>query len=69
MICTTELSYLFGWVGRFSEDGLPVRPYKHDEKEVEEDQVDNWWGIKYALGEHRTFTIQDQCTSMVQCTQ
>jgi len=24
------------------ENGLPVRPYKHDEREVEEDQVDNW---------------------------
>lgn len=34
--------YLFGGVGRLGEDGLPVRPYKHDEREVEEDQVDNW---------------------------
>lgn len=36
------LWYLFGRVGRLGEDGLPVRPNKHDEKEVEEDQVDNW---------------------------
>ena len=36
------LLYLFGRVGRLGEDGLPVRPHKHDEGEVEEDQVDNW---------------------------
>lgn len=36
------LFYLFGGVGRLGEDGLPVRPYKHDEREVEEYQVDNW---------------------------
>lgn len=34
--------YLFGRVGRLGEDGLPIRPHKHDEREVEEDQVDNW---------------------------
>lgn len=34
--------YLFGGVGRLGEDGLPVWPHKHDEREVEEDQVDNW---------------------------
>lgn len=38
----TVLLYLFGRVGRLGEDGLPVRPYKQDEREVEEDQVDNW---------------------------
>lgn len=36
--------YLFGRVGRLGEDGLPVRPHKHDEREVEEDQVDAWRG-------------------------
>lgn len=34
--------YLFGGVWRLGEDGLPVRPDKHYEREVEEDQVDNW---------------------------
>lgn len=34
--------YLFGRVGRLGEDGLPIRPHKHDERDVEEDQVDNW---------------------------
>lgn len=34
--------YLFGRVCRLGEDGLPVGPHKHDEREVEEDQVDNW---------------------------
>lgn len=37
-----ESGYLFGGVVRLGEDGLPVRPHKHDEREVEEDQVDNW---------------------------
>lgn len=37
-----ELLYLFGRVGRLGEDGLPVRPHKHDEREVEENQVDDW---------------------------
>lgn len=35
------LVYLFGGVCWLGEDGLPVRPYKHDEGEVEKDQVDN----------------------------
>lgn len=40
--CGISLWYLFGGVGRLSEDGLPVRPYEHDERNVEEGQVDNW---------------------------
>lgn len=36
-----RIGYLFGRVCRLGEDGLPVRPYKHDEREVEEDQVDD----------------------------
>lgn len=36
------LFYLFGGAGRSGEDGLPVRPYEHDKRQVEEDQVDNW---------------------------
>lgn len=36
-----RIRYLFGRVCRLGEDGLPVRPYKHDEREVEEDQVDD----------------------------
>lgn len=41
LLLSLRKAKLFGWVGRHGEDGLPVRPYKHDEKEVEEDQVDN----------------------------
>lgn len=41
--------YLFGRVCRLGEDGLPVGPHKHDEREVEEDQVDNWRRKKKGL--------------------
>lgn len=44
--------YLFGRVGRLGEDSLPVRPYKHDEREVEEDQVDNWRGTQSQFSQY-----------------
>lgn len=51
-----RLLYLFGGVGRLGKDGLPVRPYKHDEREVEENQVDNWREILSRASGPRTYT-------------
>lgn len=45
--------YLFGGVGGLGEDGLPVRPHKHDEGEVEEGQVDDWKGVGGETDEER----------------
>lgn len=42
LVFVESARYLFGGVWRLGEDGLPVRPNKHYEREVEEDQVDNW---------------------------
>lgn len=42
LVFVESARYLFGGVWRLGEYGLPVRPNKHYEREVEEDQVDNW---------------------------
>lgn len=49
--------YLFGRVGRFGEDGFPVRPYEHDEREVEEDQVDNCRGAEVKASGQPTYPL------------
>lgn len=53
-------SYLFGGVGRFGEDGLPVRPNKHDEREVEEDQVDNWNENKHSDSDENNVILSNK---------